>query len=339
MRFWPFSSKGAIEARSGYSSLVLAGLEAEASGTGNRDPRHTAAIEIAAGLWSRALSMAAGGDPYLTPSVLAHIGRALVRDGECVCPVIPGEALQPAVLTNVEGGPDPATWRYHLDSVGPSRTERRNLPASDVLHFRYAYRVDMPWQGVAPWKWARVSSSAAANIETLARDEAGIPAGYLVQHGGTMDEPQFQKFAEALQGIRGKITAFMNKKHTHTGSELPFKAERIGGSPPDAINVLRNDSAVQLLAACGVHPGLVGIERGEGTASREQWRQFLYATIEPVARLAITDEINRKLDTGIRLAFDDLAASDIQGRARAFGALVKAEMDPTQAARLCGFEG
>ena len=84
---------------------------------------------------------------------------------------------------------------------------------------------------------------------------------------------------------------------------------------------------------------MVGIERGEGTASREQWRQFLYATIEPVARLAIADELNRKLDTDVRLAFDDLAASDIQGRARAYGALVKAEMDPKQAARLCGFEG
>ncbi|MYG65762.1 MAG: phage portal protein [Gammaproteobacteria bacterium] len=338
MRFLTKSRKGAVEARSGYSGLVLAGFEAEAHGDGNRDPRHTAALEVAAGLWSRALSMATGGEPYLTPSVLAHIGRALVRGGECVCIVSPGEVLQPAVLVNVHGGADPASWRYVLDVVGPTKTETRYLAASEVVHFRYAYRVDQPWRGVAPWQWARVSAGAAANIEALARDEAGIPAGYLVQEGGNMNDLQFERFSEALQNIRGRINAFMNKKHPSTGGELPFKAERIGGNPPDSINVLRNDSAVQLLAACGVHPGLVGIERGEGTASREQWRQFLYATIEPVARLAIADELDAKLDTGIRLAFDDLAASDIQGRARAYGTLTKGGMDKGKAARLCGFD-
>lgn len=335
MNIWPFSRKGEVETRSGYSDLLLSGLIAQAEG-GTTDPRRTAALEIAAGLWSRAFAMAQGGEPYLAPDVLADIGRALVRDGECVCIVHPGEPLEPVVLVNVEGGPKPSTWTYNVQSVGPSKTEARTLTAGNVLHFRYASHAATPWIGVPPWRWALDTSEAVGFSERLAVMESMVGAAYLLP-GRRMNDEEFYRYKEALASIMRRGGVFSPEARNSAGGEEQWSVTRIGANPPDGVVSMRHDSAVQLLGACGVHPGLVGIERGEGTATREVWRQFLYATIAPVARLAITSEMNRKLGTEITLTFEDLNASDIQGRARSYASLIKAGMKPEKAEKLCGF--
>lgn len=325
-----------MEARAGYSDLVLAGLEAQAHAQGDCDPRQTAAIEIAAGLWARAFSMAQGGEPYLTPATLGHIARGLVRDGECVCLVSPGEALIPVVLTNVTGGPEESTWRYQVDMVGPTSTVTKDVPGDEVLHFRYAYRATEPWRGVAPWQWARETGQTAGNVERTAKQEAGIPTSYLLHSFRTKTDEEMDWLTRKLKQARGTLSVIgSDEKHPHTGSGEPYKASRIGSEMPGELNTLRQDSAVQILAACGVHPALVGIERGEAAATREVWRQFLYATVQPVARL-VEDEMRHKLATKTSLGFDDLAASDIQGRARAHAALVKSGMSQDAAGRHTG---
>ena len=75
----------------------------------------------------------------------------------------------------------------------------------------------------------------------------------------------------------------------------------------------------------------------DGTALRESWRQFLHATIQPVARIII-GELQHKLDTpDLMMKFDALMASDIQGRAiRAFQSMVVGGMEPAKAATLSG---
>ena len=169
--------------------------------------------------------------------------------------------------------------------------------------------------------------------------ESKVGAAYLLNGPPNMKEEQHQRMKEGLARIMrlGGVFASEGKAHPHTGSEVPWNTVRVGGDPPAGVISMRHDSAVQLLGACGVHPGLVGIERGEGPANREAWRQFLYSTIAPVARLAITSELNRKLGTDITLTFDDLNASDIQGRARSYASLIKANMEPGKAEKLCGF--
>ena len=59
------------------------------------------------------------------------------------------------------------------------------------------------------------------------------------------------------------------------------------------------------------------LERADGTALREAWRQFLHASVMPVS-LSVSAELSEKLDTDIRLSFDRMFASDLSGRARAF---------------------
>ena len=98
---------------------------------------------------------------------------------------------------------------------------------------------------------------------------------------------------------------------------------------------LRSDAALAVLAACGVPPELVQ-GRGDGTARREAWRQFLHGTLQGTADV-VGAELAEKLETPVTLSFDRLFASDIQGRGRAYQSMTAGGMEPERAARLAGF--
>ena len=89
-----------------------------------------------------------------------------------------------------------------------------------------------------------------------------------------------------------------------------------------------------MCAASGVPPGLL-LDAGDGTSQRESYRRFVAATCEPIAAL-VAQELSEKLEVPISLSFASLMAGDIAGRARGFGAMVKAGMDPGKAAGLAG---
>ena len=75
---------------------------------------------------------------------------------------------------------------------------------------------------------------------------------------------------------------------------------------------------------------------GDAAGQRESWRRFLHGSVQPLGDL-LAVELADKLDTpGLRLTFDRLMASDLSGRARAFGSLVQGGMDADRAARLAG---
>ena len=89
-----------------------------------------------------------------------------------------------------------------------------------------------------------------------------------------------------------------------------------------------------LLASAGVPAALLGNAGSSDT--REGYRQFLHGTIQPIAKL-ILGELRYKLDRpDLSLDFDDLMASDIAGRARAFGVMVTGGMELERAAALSG---
>ena len=73
-----------------------------------------------------------------------------------------------------------------------------------------------------------------------------------------------------------------------------------------------------------------------GTAAREALRRWLHTTLHPLAR-AVQAELRAGLNAPeLSLNFDGLFASDLSGRARAFGSLVKSGMDIDRAAALAG---
>ena len=96
---------------------------------------------------------------------------------------------------------------------------------------------------------------------------------------------------------------------------------------------IRSAVGETVLACCGIPVELA--ESGQRTAACEAWRRLLHGTIQPVGKL-IEQELLVKFEMPVSLGFEPIAASDIQGRARAFQSMVGGGMDVIKAAALTG---
>ena len=75
---------------------------------------------------------------------------------------------------------------------------------------------------------------------------------------------------------------------------------------------------------------------GDAAGQRESWRRFLHGSVQPLGDLLAAELADKLAVPGLALRFDRLFASDLSGRARAFGSLVQGGMDKDRAARLAG---
>ena len=151
---WPWGRTEKRQQTGGaYTDAIVSLLQSAATSVG--EPNAIGALEVAAGLWSRAFASADLSTPIaaVTPSVLASIGRELVRRGESLwaIDVRRGEiTLTPAGSWDIAGGgASPESWGYRLDMHGPSGSETRVYPAASVLHFKYATDPERPWHGIS----------------------------------------------------------------------------------------------------------------------------------------------------------------------------------------------
>ena len=112
--------------------------------------------------------------------------------------------------------------------------------------------------------------------------------------------------------------------------------QRLGPEPPDSFAELRDRFEHSILSLHGIPPALFAA-RGNGTASREAYRQILHGLVRPVGQL-LAEELQAKLDPDAALSFDALRAADITGSARAFGSLTKAGLTAESAASIVGFD-
>ena len=318
--------------------LLSAGADGPKASAGS-----IAALEIALGLWGRAFASAAVTPSSmagaLTPSVLEMIGRELIRVGEAVflIEVVDGRMmLQPSKTWDLEGGPDPATWTYAITLAGPSTTlTTKNVSERRVLHPRYAVDPDRPWRGVGPLSRAKTTATLAANVEARLSEELGQSAGEVLPVPDGKARAALQK---DLRGIKGRL-ALVESTASNWGDgsqgapRRDLVQNRIGANPPEVLATLRSDAALSVLAACGVPVQM--LSRADGTALRESWRQFLHASVVPVAAL-VAAELSYKLGADIGLNLDRMFASDLSGRARAFQSMVGGGMDVAKAAALAG---
>ena len=93
-----------------------------------------------------------------------------------------------------------------------------------------------------------------------------------------------------------------------------WMASRLGPNPPASMEAVMGRGFMQVLAACGVPPGL--FIDADGTAQRESMRRFFSLTVEPLAVL-LAAELTRKLEVDIGMSFKGRFAADLSGRARA----------------------
>ena len=350
---WPWNRTEKRQQSGGaYSDAIVAAIVAQASGNSVGEPGAIAALETSAGLWARAFASAelSPAIPAVTPSVLASVGRELVRRGESLwaIDVRRGQIeLRAAGSWDIAGGPHPETWQYRLDLFGPSGSETRIYPAAAVLHFKFAADPERPWHGISPLGFARQTGRLAANLELRLAEEAGARVGYLLPipaDGGTGDaEDPLAALKTDLAGLCGntalvETTSGGFAEGRAAAPQSDWAVRRLGANPPQTLAALRGDAAMAVAAACGVPPGLT-TDKAEGTSQRESWRRFCFGTVQPVAR-CVAEELSAKLDApGLRLNFDRLFASDLAGRSRSVGILVKAGMNLERAAKLAGLEG
>ena len=364
MKVWPFGSREKRAAQApgsqgggGYTDAVVRALLAQAAGGATADASSTAALEAAVSSYARAFQIATvepdnATTRALTPDLLALMARDLIRRGEFVHVIDvdrDGARLTPAGSWDVRGRTDPATWRYRVLLAGPSGSITRNLPAAAVIHGRYSVDPARPWAGVSPLAWASLTGRLHANIEDALSDEASGTRGHVlpVPQGPDGDEVDADgNEVDPLSDLRKDIASLRGRtvltetvasgwgEGSMAAPMADWRPQRLGFNAPASMATLRTDSAQAVLSACGVSADL--FVAGDAAGQRESWRRFLHGSVQPLGDL-LAAELGDKLDVpGLRLTFDRLMASDLSGRARAFGSLVQAGMDKDRAAALAG---
>ena len=278
--------------------------------------------------------------------MLGIIGRQLCRTGQAVFLVeVDGQhvKLLPVWSWDVHGGPDPASWWYRLDIAGPSSQTSITRPAASVVHLRYAVDPSHPWIGLSPLAVAASTGRLAGLLEQALGDEAGGPRGTLITTpeatgaAGDGDDPDADPYAPIkgdLLRLKGDV-ALVESFAAGAGDkgarpDRDWKPERLGADPPAALVELRGAVFDAVLSTCGLSPALFA-SGGTATGIREAFRTYYRATLLPVGA-AVERELSDKLETPVRLDFRRLGAADIATAARAYGALVGAEMDQGRSA-------
>ena len=331
------------------ADAVLAELLRQQAAAGGTVASSGVAVEQAAGLWARAFASAkvepeTPATRSLTPSVLAHIGRMLALQGECVLVIDADErGLRLAIASawQVLRG-----WRYRVDVPMPERTATRTLPAEGVVHPRYAVKQDAPWKGLSPLAFAPNTGDLAGRVDLSLSREFRTPTGCVIfgsAEANPLTEEQAAKLGERLsQGHLVSIGQSPRDVSPATGYAgdagwLPPNsnpvAGRIGPEPPASVSELRSGVSADILAAFGVPPTIYA---PNAASAREGWREFLHGTIAPIGKL-VAEELEAKLGAqGVRFDFHELQASDVSGRSRAFRSLVDAGMDIGEARKVAG---
>ena len=341
MRF-PWQQK--LETRAeGYSDTLIAAILSRAQGLTLAYPAATSALESCAGLVGRGFMAAEviGPDALveaLSPDCLELVGRSLIRSGQVVFLIdTQGGRLRllPAQNHDVEGGPDPDSWEYEVTLAGPSRTfTHRFVPSSSVLHFRYAPDATRPWRGNGPIEVAALAGRLSAETMNALANESSGPVGRLLGIPADGDDATVASLKADITNAKGKVALIESGDWDSAGSATTMlKTERFGAEPPQSLVNVSDHATKEIVSACGLNTALWS--GGNGATVREAWRLALFSVLSPLGRL-VEREIQDKIDGTIKLSWQELRASDLSGRARAFQSMVGGGMQVEQAIAISG---
>ena len=340
---WPFDNVK-LETRADYSDTVINAILSNAQGRTLAVPAATSALEACAGTVGRgfAASEVSGPDSItqaLTPGCLEMIGRSLIRRGEIVFLIdtqVDRLRLIPAQSYDIHGGPFPDEWEYRLTLGGPSRTATYDaIPAASVLHFRYACDASTPWQGNGPVQVATLAGRLSSETARALADEASGPIGRLLGIPVDGDDATVQSLKKDIASARGR-TAIVESGDWGAASgdaKVSLRSERFGAEPPASLVELMSVASQEIYAACGFNSGLWG--GSSSAAVREAWRLCLFGVLSPLGKL-VEAELQDKLEETVTLSWQELRASDLSGRARAFQSMVGGGMAVAEAVSVAG---
>ena len=323
---------------SGFTSLVLAGLQATVSGT-TGNVLTTGAAEVVSGIWARALAAARiDGTDALTARVRHRIGRDLIRTGNSVHLVETGGGnlrLVPVASYSVR-----EAHRYDIEVPQPPGMVRKVSVARDgVLHCRWAEDPLTPWLGTGPLS-ATLLSRLAGNVEAKMCEELKVPTAHLLPVPVDPGDHSLDSLRTDIGAAKGGAVLLEGTSggweagRQEAGTRNDWRAEKMGPDVPEQLRLLARDVLNTVALAAGVPLALVSPD-ATATGAREGFRFFVMASVEPIADL-IAEEASAVLETDISFDFRHLWAHDLAGRAGAFQKLVGGGMDVEKAVQVAG---
>jgi len=320
-----------------YTDAITAAIIA-AAGTSTVDSTAASALETAAGVYARAMASATVEGASVDASMLAGIGRDLVTRGESLIVEYEGAFVRAASWEVGGRGPVPADWRYSIELPVPDGRLAIVRRGDEVAHPRYSTDRDRPWIGVAPLSRASHIGEMLARMESSLSAEMTTAVGYLLPIPSDGQDETVESLREDIANLKGRtaliettVSGWGEGRGSAPGSDC--RPNRIGPAPPDSLARLHEVTTAALLAALGVPVELVHV--ADGTGQREAWRRFLHGTLAPIGD-QVGEELSNIAGRPVRLTWESLFASDVQGRARAFQSMVGGGMAVEDAAILSG---
>ncbi|MCY4086859.1 MAG: hypothetical protein OXG37_08260 [Actinomycetia bacterium] len=228
---------------------------------------------------------------------------------------------------------------YRINLAGPSQfTTRPHTPAAAVIHATYSRDPVRPWRGVGPVESASLAGRLSAETLAALVDESSGARGQLLPVPTDGQDPTVEQLRADIRKLKGQVALVETTQagwgEGRTGApQRDWQPNRIGANPPAPLIDLHQTASREVLAAVGINPAL--FSAGDGTAAREAWRQLLFGVVHPLGRI-VQDELQAKLETEITISWEELRASDLSGRARAFQSMVGGGMAVERAASLTG---
>ncbi len=190
---------------------------------------------------------------------------------------------------------------------------------------KYARDPETSWRGIGPIGVAALDGELSAETVSALADGSVGPRASCLPLPKDGDDETIAELNPDIRGAGGKmLTVESTADDWQRGGNAPqgdWPQKRFGANPQAGLVSLAELATREIYAACGLRSGLFGGSNAAGT--REAWRLALFGTILPMGRIVET-ELRSKLDDDVTLGWDELRASDLMGRARAFQSMVAA---------------
>lgn len=348
---WPFRRSAPPAEVRGFTDLLVEGSLAMAEGSADAASR-TAAVEAVATLYGFAFASVAveaegAAAQALDAPTLSSIARSVIRQGESLH-LIRVNASGRVELAEVGQwevvGSDPDAWRYLITRETPAGgAQRRSVAREGVIHCLWRRDPSRPWRGVSALAGASDGAAFLGAVEKRLREESSAPSALVVPMpldpaANDSGEGRFAAIKDSLRSAKGRAVFVRSTADGYEGAGAKpsgeWQQKRIGATLQAEMLDARRQAAEAIYCAFGVPVALMSAD-AEGTASREAWRRFLHGALMPLGRI-VAVELSAKLDARIEFDWQALAASDLAGRARAFGSMVKGGLDVADAAAISG---
>lgn len=322
-----------------FTDVLVDAYTARAADVGQSDSLASYAqgvVETCSGYMSRGFA-AATYTPDIPRWMLSEIGRRLVLRGESIWHITgAGDSLQFRVVSGYEFHRN----YYRLTFADPDRLETISASVDSVLHFRWSIDPTQPWRGIGPIHRSYKTMGLITDMERHLNDEARSVVGNILPSPLPGQDSSMIALMDSLRSLRGRTVVVQSSRVPwgagNTGaSGREWQTSRLGADIDAAMVTLRRDLQETFLSTCGVPLELV--YSGEGSAKREAWRIFLASTVSPLCAL-VAEELERVFRTPVEFELNELKATDIATRARAFQSLTGGGMPPSAASEEVGFD-